>query len=73
MFTIVTKFREMLTEAGRTPESCPIYQFSAPEDIDTLKRYRDLGVVPVSISVPSAKEQQALPILDPWAALMRQV
>ena len=73
VFTIVPQFREMLKEAGRTPEGCPIYLFSAPEDIDTLKHYRDLGVVHVSVSVPSAKDQEVLPILDRWAALMRQL
>ena len=45
----------------------------APEDIDTLRRYRDLGVVHVSVSVPSAKEDEVLPILDRWAALIRQL
>jgi probable F420-dependent oxidoreductase len=73
VFTVVPKFREMLKEAGRTPESCPIYLFSAPEDLDTLRRYRDLGVVHVSVSVPSAKEHEVLPILDRWATLIRQL
>lgn len=60
-------------ESGRTPESCPIYLFSAPTDIDTLKRYRGLGFVHVSVSVPSAKDREVLPILDRWAALLRQL
>jgi hypothetical protein len=42
----------MLKEAGRDPASCPVSIFSAPEDGDTLKRYRDLGVVRVTPSLP---------------------
>ncbi len=45
----------------------------APEDIDTLRRYRDLGVVHVSVSVPSAQKDEVLPILDRWAELIRQL
>jgi probable F420-dependent oxidoreductase len=73
VFTIVPKFRAMLKEAGRDEASCPISLFASPEDADTLKRYRDLGVVRVAVSMPSAKADVVLPILDRWAALMRQV
>jgi hypothetical protein len=37
-----------------------------------LKRYRELGVVRVSTGLPAAKEDVVLPILDRWAALIRQ-
>ena len=73
VFSVVPKFRQMLKEAGRTAESCPIWLFGAPEDLDTLKRYRDLGVVHVAVSVPSAKADEVLPTLDRWAALQRQL
>jgi len=73
VFQVVPKFREMLKEAGRDAASCPVSIFNAPEDADTLKRYRDLGVERVSVSVPAAKPDAALPILDRWAALIRQV
>jgi probable F420-dependent oxidoreductase len=73
VFTIVPKFREMLKEAGRDPATYPISLFSSPEDADTLKRYRDLGITRVAVSMPSAKADVVLPILDRWAALMRQV
>jgi hypothetical protein len=68
----VPKFHEMLKEAGRTIESCPVSIFGAGEDADTLKRYRDLGIVRVTPSLPSAKEDVVLPILDRWADLIRQ-
>src|SRR3954447_21586422 len=73
VFDFVLKFRDMLREAGRDEASCPISIFSAPEDADTLKRYRDLGIARVATGIPAAKDDVVLPILDKWAALMRQV
>ena len=67
------QFREMLKEAGRDPDSCPVSIFGAGENADTLKRYRDLGIARVSIALPPAKEDVVLPILDRWAALIRSV
>lgn len=72
-FSYVPEFRKMLTEAGRDAATFPISIFSAPEDADTLKRYRDLGITRVCTSLPAAKADVVLPILDRWAALMRQV
>ncbi len=72
-FETVPQFHAMLREAGRDPASCPVSMFSAPEDADTLQRYRDLGVARVATTLPSAKEDVVLPILDRWAALIRAV
>jgi hypothetical protein len=63
----------MLQQAGREPAHCPVSIFNAPDDADTLKRYRDLGVERVSVSLPSAKGDTVLPILDRWAGLIQQV
>ncbi|MEJ0016217.1 MAG: LLM class F420-dependent oxidoreductase [Acetobacteraceae bacterium] len=71
--TAIGKFREMLKEAGREEASCPITLFNCTEDLDTLKRYRDLGAVRVSVSLPSEKADTVLPVLDRWAALIRSV
>ena len=71
--TNISQFRQMLAEAGRSADSCPVTIFNAPEDADTLQRYRDAGVVRVSVSLPAAKADQVLPTLDRWAALIRQV
>jgi len=73
VFNYVPKFRAMLSEAGRDPGTFPISLFNSVEDLDTLKRYRDLGIVRSVVSLPAAKEDVVLPILDRWAALMRQV
>jgi probable F420-dependent oxidoreductase len=67
------KFREMLKEAGRDEASCPITLFGCADDGDTLKRYRDEGVVRACVSLPAAKAETVLPILDKWAGLIRQI
>ena len=72
IFDNMPKFQAMLKEAGRDPATCPVSIFGAAEDGDALKRYRDLGVVRVTPSLPAAKEDVVLPILDRWAALIRQ-
>ena len=37
-------FRQMAKEAGRDPASLPVTLGGAPDDLDKLKRFRDLGV-----------------------------
>jgi probable F420-dependent oxidoreductase len=73
VFETVPKFRAMLTEAGRTEDSCPVTLFGVAEDADLLKRYRDLGVARVTAGIPAAKEDVLLPILDRWAALIPKI
>jgi alkanesulfonate monooxygenase SsuD/methylene tetrahydromethanopterin reductase-like flavin-dependent oxidoreductase (luciferase family) len=73
VFDFVPKFREMLKEAGRDASSCPITLFGCADDADTLKRYRDQGVVRACVSLPAAKADAVLPTLDKWAGLIRQV
>jgi alkanesulfonate monooxygenase SsuD/methylene tetrahydromethanopterin reductase-like flavin-dependent oxidoreductase (luciferase family) len=65
------RFRRMTEEAGRDPKSLSITLGGAPEDPDRLKRYRDLGVSRVNISLPAAKAGEILPLLDRWASVVR--
>ncbi len=67
------RFRQMVAEAGRDPDSFPITAWSAGENADSLKRYRDLGIVRATVSLPSEKEDTILPVLDRWAKLIRAV
>ncbi len=62
----VPAFRKMVEESGRDPATLPISMFSAKDDLDVLKRFRDLGVARVTVSLPSAPADQVLPILDRW-------
>jgi probable F420-dependent oxidoreductase len=67
------RFRQMVAEAGRDPDSVPITAWAASENADSLKRYRDLGIVRACVSLPSEKEDTILPVLDRWAKLIRAV
>jgi hypothetical protein len=60
-------------EAGRDPGSLPVTLGGAPENLDELKRYRDLGVARTNVRLPAAKASEILPMLDLWAKLIPQV
>ena len=66
------QFRQMASEAGRDPAWVPISIFGAPDDPDRLKRYRDQGIARAVVTLPSAKGDQILSVLDRWAGLIRQ-
>jgi probable F420-dependent oxidoreductase len=67
------RLRQMAEEAGRDPQSLSVTLGGAPEDIDVLKRNRDLGVTRMTVRLPPAKEGEILPILDRWVKLIPQV
>jgi alkanesulfonate monooxygenase SsuD/methylene tetrahydromethanopterin reductase-like flavin-dependent oxidoreductase (luciferase family) len=66
-------FHKLAREAGRDPALLPVTLFRVGEDQDRLHRYRDLGIARVVISLPAAKRDGILPILDRWTPLMRAV
>jgi probable F420-dependent oxidoreductase len=70
---VLDKFRAMAREAGRDPAAVSISTFRVPDDIDRLKRYRDLGIDRVVFSLPADREDKIMPILDRWAELKRQL
>ena len=45
----------------------------APEDLDLLKRNRDLGIARTNVRLPPAKTDEILPLLDLWAKLIPQL
>jgi hypothetical protein len=63
----------MAAEAGRDPKAFDITIGGQAEDAELIKRYQDLGVNRVSVSLPSEKAETILPVLDRWAAIMRAV
>jgi len=66
------EFRQMAAEAGRDPATIPVTVWGVPENLDRIKRYRDQGIARVVVSLPSANDEETLPVLDRWAALIRQ-
>jgi probable F420-dependent oxidoreductase len=67
------KFKQLAAEAGRDPASVPVTLFGGTEDVDLLKRYRDMGVERVVTTLPSEPADRTLPALDRWAELIRSV
>ena len=70
---VLDKFRAMAKEAGRDPASLSISTFRVRDDLERLKRYRDLGIDRVVFSLPAEKDDKIMPILDRWAELKRQL
>jgi probable F420-dependent oxidoreductase len=70
---VLDKFRAMAEEAGRDPASLSISTFRVRDDLERLKRYRELGVDRVVFSLPAEKDDKIMPILDRWAELRRRL
>jgi probable F420-dependent oxidoreductase len=70
---LLPRFHQMVSEAGRDPQSVPVTLFGVPEDADRLARYRDKAIARVVVMLPSAKSDAILPTLDRWAELIRRV
>jgi len=70
---VLDKFRTMAKEAGRDPASLSISTFRVPDDLERLKRYRELGIDRVVFSLPGDKDDKVMPILDRWAELKYQL
>jgi probable F420-dependent oxidoreductase len=66
-------FRKMAQEAGRDPAALPVTIGGAPDDLDKLKRFRDLGAVRANVSLMSDTRDDILPTLDKWAGYIRQL
>ena len=67
------RLRQSAEEAGRDPQSLSVTLGGAPEDLDVLKRNRDLCITRMTVRLPPAKEDEMIPILDRWAKLIQQV
>ena len=67
---LLPRFRQMAAEAGRDPEAVPVTVYGVGPDPDALRRYADAGAARVVLSVPSAGEDEVLPLLDRYAAMM---
>jgi len=65
-------FPQMAAEAGRDPAEIEISTFGASENLDQVKRFADLGVARMVVTLDSEKEDTILPILDRWADIIRK-
>lgn len=64
------QFRQMAAEAGRHAEDLPVTLWGAKESPDRLRRYRDMGIARLVVSLESARADVVLPQLDRWARLI---
>jgi probable F420-dependent oxidoreductase len=71
--TYMPEFRAMLQAAGRNVSDVPVTVWGPPLDGDALRRYRDLGIARVVVSLESAGRDAVLPVLDQWAKAMRGI
>lgn len=67
------KFRQMVAEHDRDPDSVEVTLFGAPSEPDKLKALADAGVTRVIFGLPSASADDVMPLLDSYAGLMQQV
>ncbi|HEX3864344.1 MAG TPA: LLM class F420-dependent oxidoreductase [Stellaceae bacterium] len=70
---LLPHFRQMAAEAGRDLASCPVTIWGVSEDYDRLRRYADLGIARVVLSLPPEPADKTLPVLDRWADLIRRL
>jgi probable F420-dependent oxidoreductase len=66
------KFKEMVAESGRDAAALPITLFGGTEDLDLLRRYREMGVTRVVTTLPPEPADKTLPALDRWAELIHR-
>jgi probable F420-dependent oxidoreductase len=69
----IPRFRQMAADAGRDPKALSVTLGGAPEDLDELKRHRDLGVARMNVRLPAEKADAILPLLDRWSKLIPQL
>ena len=59
--------------ALRDPASIEITSFALGEDLDRVKRLKEMGVARVVPMFPPDKADKVLPIVDRWAKVMNQI
>ncbi|MBV9116150.1 MAG: LLM class F420-dependent oxidoreductase [Acetobacteraceae bacterium] len=70
---LIPQFREMAKAAGRDPDSIEITVWFPKREADLMRRYQELGVSRIVFNLESDKADAVLPVMDEWAALMREV
>ena len=56
-----------------TTDAVPIKLFGGTEDADLSKRYRDMGVLRVVMTLPPELAEKTFPVLDRLAELIRRI
>ncbi len=73
ILSLLPRFRQMVAEAGRNPDTVPMSVFAAPPDGELLKGYRDAGIDRAVLLIHTAGRDAVLQKLDECANLIRGV
>jgi len=65
----IPRLRSLAEEAGRDPATIDVVPFGSLPDPGKLDHFASLGITEVVGSLPSAGEDEVLPLLDRYAAL----
>ncbi|MGK2873852.1 MAG: LLM class F420-dependent oxidoreductase [Alphaproteobacteria bacterium] len=68
----IPKFRQMLAERDRDPDTVEITVFGVMPDAEKIKPFRDAGVKRVVFGVPSEGAEAIIPRLDKMVEIMQQ-
>ena len=58
---------------GQIAKTLSLRLGGAPDDPDKLKRFRDMGIDAVNVTLMSETRHQLLPLLDHWAGHIRKL
>ena len=67
------RFRQMVAESGRDPDSFEVGLYGTRPEADYVKRLADAGVSRAIFALPSAGADEVLPLLDQFAGIAREV
>ena len=67
------ELKKMARDGGRDPASLEITSFGLSEDLDRLKRLKDIGVARVVPMFPPEESTKVMPIIERRTKLMQQV
>jgi probable F420-dependent oxidoreductase len=70
---LIPCFRQMAQDAGRDPKTVSVTIWGRQPDYDEIAGYVDLGVERVCTSLESQTQDDILPLLDRWAALIERI
>ena len=70
---VIKKVRAEAIEAGRDPADIPVTIFRAPDDLTQLRFCQEIGIDRVVFSLPAAKADTIMPIIDRWTQVKREL
>ena len=73
ILSLLPRFRQMVGETGRNPDTVPMSVFAALPDVEVLRGYRDAGIDRAVLLIHTAGRDAVLQKLDECSKLMRGI